>query len=179
RPLLPVPAGLRPATPRNRTGPSDHNESAYRYTTFTACVRKAIQAPPGPGVLLIDEGAFTMTTTRTPRIAARRRSVLAAATTTAVVLLAACGGGQTPEDVAGGGGEPSEAPEFTGEYTGPAVELNYWNGFTGGDGPFMQQLVDQFNAEHENITVVPNTMDWADLYQPLPAADTQGEGPHD
>ena len=127
---------------------------------------------------LIDEGAFTMTTTRTARTVGRRRSALAAATATAVVVLAACGGGQTPEDVAGGGGEPSEAPEFTGEYTGPAVELNYWNGFTGGDGPFMQELVDQFNAEHENITVVPNTMDWSDFYQRLPAAVTQGEGPH-
>jgi multiple sugar transport system substrate-binding protein len=118
-----------------------------------------------------------MSSTRTSRITARRgRALAAAATAGAVVVLAACSGGQTPEDAAGGG-EPSEAPEFTGEYTGPAVELAYWNGFTGGDGPFMQDLVEAFNAEHENITVVPNTIEWGDFYQRLPAAVTQGEGP--
>jgi multiple sugar transport system substrate-binding protein len=37
------------------------------------------------------------------------------------------------------------------------VELQYWNPFTGPDGPFMGQLVDQFNAEHPNIQVVMTT----------------------
>ncbi|MEE6282010.1 ABC transporter substrate-binding protein [Georgenia sp. MJ170] len=98
-----------------------------------------------------------------------------AATAVGALGLAACGGGQTPEEAAGGG--DTEAPEFTGEYTGPEVELAYWNGFTGGDGPFMQDLVDQFNEEHENISIVPNTIEWGDFYQRLPAAITQGEGP--
>ncbi|MCU1635122.1 MAG: transporter substrate-binding protein [Cryobacterium sp.] len=67
--------------------------------------------------------------------------------------------------------------EFTGKYDGPAVELSYWNGFTGGDGPFMQQLVDEFMQEHDNITIKSNTIQWADYYQRLPAAVTAGEGP--
>jgi multiple sugar transport system substrate-binding protein len=67
--------------------------------------------------------------------------------------------------------------DAAGEYTGPAVELSYWNGFTGGDGPFMQQMVETFNAEHENITVVSNTIPWGDFYSTLPAAITAGEGP--
>lgn len=77
----------------------------------------------------------------------------------------------------GSGGQQTTAQEFTGEYTGPAVELSYWNGFTGGDGPFMEKMVKDFNAEHENIKVVSNTMQWADFYQRLPAAVTAGEGP--
>ncbi len=116
-----------------------------------------------------------MRSTRAPR-SAGPKAVLAVAATAAIGL-AACSGGQTPEDVAGGGGGDTEVPEFTGEYTGPEVELAYWNGFTGGDGPFMQDLVDQFNEEHDNITVVPNTIEWGDFYQRLPAAVTQGEGP--
>lgn len=117
-----------------------------------------------------------MRSTRAPRRAGR--SAVLAAAAAAAIGLASCGGGQTPEEVAGGGGgEGAEVPEFTGEYTGPEVELAYWNGFTGGDGPFMQELVDQFNAEHDNITVVSNTQDWTDFYQRLPAAVTQGEGP--
>ena len=67
--------------------------------------------------------------------------------------------------------------EFTGEYTGPNVTLSFWNGFTGGDGPFMQQMVDQFNSEHDNIKVESNTAEWGDFYQRLPAAVTAGEGP--
>lgn len=77
----------------------------------------------------------------------------------------------------GGGGTAAPAAEFTGEYTGPAVELSYWNGFTGGDGPFMLEMVEQFNSEHENISVVSNTIPWGDFYQKLPAAVTAGEGP--
>jgi multiple sugar transport system substrate-binding protein len=91
------------------------------------------------------------------------------------LALAACGGGATPEEAAQGAA--ANAPEFTGEYDGPDVELAYWNGFTGGDGPFMQGLVDRFMEEHPNITVVPNTIQWADFYQRVPAAVNAGEGP--
>ena len=109
------------------------------------------------------------------RASGRRRLAFAAATVASALALAACGGGVSPEEAAGGGG--GTAPEFTGEYTGPDVELAYWNGFTGGDGPFMTKLVEEFNAEHPNIKVVPNTIQWADFYQRLPAAVNAGEGP--
>lgn len=58
------------------------------------------------------------------------------------------------------------------------VELAFWNGFTGGDGPVMQDLVDRFNAEHEGIAVRMTTMEWADFHAKLPAALTSGQGPH-
>ena len=97
-----------------------------------------------------------------------RRLVATAALGTALVLvLAGC---------SGGGGQAASDP-FTGEHTGPEVELSYWNGFTGGDGPFMETMVAEFNAEHDNIDVVSNTMQWTDFYQRLPAAVTAGEGP--
>lgn len=98
----------------------------------------------------------------------RRISSATAIGAVAVLALTACGGT---------GAQQSAEQEFTGEYTGPPVELSYWNGFTGGDGPFMEQMVEDFNAEHENIKVVSNTMQWADFYQRLPAAVTAGEGP--
>ena len=99
-----------------------------------------------------------------------RKRFLSSSALGAVALLAltACGGS---------GAQQAVEQEFTGEYTGPAVELSYWNGFTGGDGPYMEQMVEDFNAEHENIKVVSNTMQWADFYQRLPAAVTAGEGP--
>src|SRR3712207_4413984 len=106
----------------------------------------------------------------------RRRLALGSISAVAALTLAACGGGATPEEAAQGGGA-AEAPEFTGEYDGPDVTLAYWNGFTGGDGPFMQGLVDQFQEEHPNITIESNTIQWADFYQRVPAAVNANEGP--
>ena len=117
-----------------------------------------------------------MRTTARPGASRRRRLALGSVSVVAGLALAACGGGVTPEEAAQGGGA-ADAPEFTGEYDGPDVELAYWNGFTGGDGPFMQEMVEKFMEEHPTITVVPNTIQWADFYQRVPAAVNAGEGP--
>jgi multiple sugar transport system substrate-binding protein len=88
------------------------------------------------------------------------------------LVLSGCGGG--PENnpaVSGGGGDGGST------YDGPRVELAFWNGFTGGDGPFMRQLVERFSSEHENIQVSMNTVEWEDYYQQVPAAVRSGEGP--
>jgi multiple sugar transport system substrate-binding protein len=89
------------------------------------------------------------------------------------LLMAGCGGGQgvgsqNEEGVGGFSGEP---------YDGPALTLAYWNGFTGGDGPTMEKLVERFMSEHDNITIESNTIEWADFYQRLPAAAQAGKGP--
>jgi len=91
----------------------------------------------------------------------------------ATVGLAACGDGSS--NVPG-----QQAPQGSGGaegYTGPSVSLNFWNGFTGGDGPIMKKLVDKFNTEHDNIKVTMNTQQWADYYAKLPSAVTAGKGP--
>jgi multiple sugar transport system substrate-binding protein len=93
----------------------------------------------------------------------------------AASALAACGGGKSAEDAAGGGATSGE--KFTGEYNGPKVTLSYWNGFTGGDGPFMDQLVKDFMAENPKIAVKQNTVEWGQYYQRMPAAVTAGKGP--
>ena len=72
-----------------------------------------------------------------------------------------------------GGGQFGEGKE----YTGPNVSLAFWNGFTGGDGPFMRKLVDQFNSEHQNIKVSMNVLQWADFYPKVPTAVQSGNGP--
>jgi multiple sugar transport system substrate-binding protein len=88
------------------------------------------------------------------------------------LALAGCGGGpQNNPAVQGGAGGGKE-------YNGPKVDLAFWNGFTGGDGPYMRQLVEEFNAEHDNINVKMNILDWTEQYYPkVPAAVRSGEGP--
>jgi multiple sugar transport system substrate-binding protein len=90
------------------------------------------------------------------------------------MLLAACGGSSAPPGAGGGGGGQFGSGK---EYSGPAVNLAFWNGFTGGDGPFMRKLVDQFNGEHENIKVKMNVLQWADYYAKVPTAVQSGNGP--
>jgi multiple sugar transport system substrate-binding protein len=102
------------------------------------------------------------------RILSRRRLLVATAwAAVATLAVTGCSGAATQ----------APADQFTGKYDGPAVTLSYWNGFTGGDGPFMQKMVDQFNGEHKNIKVKSNTIEWGDYYQRLPAAVTAGKGP--
>lgn len=90
----------------------------------------------------------------------------------AAVLLGGCGNRTAHDlDTVGstvGMGEP---------YTGPPVELDFWTGFTGGDGPPMRALIDSFNAEHPNITVEMNTVRWLEFYPRVPAAVIARKGP--
>lgn len=111
----------------------------------------------------------------TPRSLSRRGFLATSLGAAATLGLAACGGGS-----AGVPGQQQSAPAGDGGaagYDGPKVDLKFWNGFTGGDGPIMKQLVDKFNSEHPNIAVAMNIMQWADYYATLPSAVTAGKGP--
>jgi multiple sugar transport system substrate-binding protein len=102
----------------------------------------------------------------------RRRFLELGAGTAAAASLAACGG-TSAEDAA----NPKSTGKFTGGYDGPEVTLSYWNGFTGGDGPFMKQMVADFMKENPKIKIKANTVEWAQYYQRMPAAVTAGKGP--
>ena len=112
--------------------------------------------------------------TSTPGVAGTmsRRGFLALGAGSAAAFLAGCGGGQGLQSTGQGVGG------FTGgRYKGPALTLDYWSGFTGGDGPAMDALVRRFVSGHENIAVEPNAIEWTDFYQRLPAAVQAGQGP--
>lgn len=100
----------------------------------------------------------------------RRQFLRLSAGAGAAMALSACGGG-------GGSASQLEDADLSDSYDGPPVTLAFWNGFTGGDGPFLQELVDQFSDEHDNITVDWNVQEWADFYDVVPAAASRGEGP--
>src|SRR4029450_6956731 len=91
------------------------------------------------------------------------------------MLLAACGGSKTPP---GTGGQASDDLFGTGaEYTGPNVSLAFWNGFTGGHGPFMRKRADQFNGGQHNIKDRMKVLQWADFFPKVPTAVQTGNGP--
>ncbi len=69
------------------------------------------------------------------------------------VLLSACGTPATTEAPAEQPAAEEPAVEEPAEDACGVVELQYWNPFTGPDGPFMGEMVEAFNAEHPNIKV--------------------------
>jgi multiple sugar transport system substrate-binding protein len=78
----------------------------------------------------------------------------------------------------GGGDKPARLPFGSGAgYDGPKVTLDFWTGFTGGDGDAMIAIIEEFQAEHPNIAVAMNTIRWEDFYTKVPAAVSSGRGP--
>ena len=106
----------------------------------------------------------------------RRKFVAITAGAGAAFLLSSCGG-KSGEEATGGGEAAGEGAGGAAGYTGPNVNLQFWNGFTGGDGPYMRDMVKQFNAEHDNIKVKMVVQQWADYYQKVPQAVASGRGP--
>ncbi|WP_051139716.1 ABC transporter substrate-binding protein [Aestuariimicrobium kwangyangense] len=104
-----------------------------------------------------------------------RRGLLGAGVGGSAALgLSACGGSSSP-----GKAGPTAASGSGGAegYDGPEVTLQYWNGLTGGDGPIMKKLVGEFMKANPKIKVVTTAIAWADFFQKLPAAVSNGKGP--
>ena len=98
----------------------------------------------------------------------RQDFLLLSASAGAGLALAGCGGGSTAVQSAGDGGK---------SYKGPKVNLAFWNGLTGGEGPYIQELVQEFNSQSKNIEVSMNIVEWDTFYQKVPSAVNTGEGP--
>jgi multiple sugar transport system substrate-binding protein len=75
------------------------------------------------------------------------------------LTLAACSGSQ---DAAGSGGP---------------VELTFWHGYTEADGDVLEQLVDDFNAAQDEVTVRTEIKPWAVINDTLLTALSAGDGP--
>jgi len=102
----------------------------------------------------------------------RQDFLLLSAGAGAGLVLAGCGGGpQSNPAVQGAGGGGGKT------YDGPKVDLAFWNGFTGGEKPFMTKMVGDFNSQNKNINVSMNIVDWTVYYEKVPAAVNTGEGP--
>lgn len=110
-----------------------------------------------------------MSARRRPATPASRRTFLGLLGSSA--LLAAC----APSIGAGTAQEPARYRE--GEYTGARQRLQFWNPFTGGDGPAMAAMVDAFNAAHPDIEVVMTSLVADDMYTKVMPAVGAGVGP--
>lgn len=95
------------------------------------------------------------------------------------LLLAGAGGLAFLAGCGSDGGTSATVDFGTGRtYDGPPVTLEFWNGFTGGDGPQMLALTQEFTKQNPKIKVSMVTVRWEDFYQKVPAAVRSGVGPH-
>jgi multiple sugar transport system substrate-binding protein len=98
-------------------------------------------------------------------------------------VLAACAGASQQSPAQTTAGQPTQGGASASPVgSAPALEppatevtLEFWNPFTGPDGEFMQKLVEQFNDEHDTLTV--NVTRQADYYTKLRAAATANQLP--
>ncbi len=124
-------------------------------------------------------------TAATGRIGLRGLRLVAIPSILALVL-AACGGGTSSSEPPAGsqGAGSSTAPGASGGATGafqpPSenVELTLWNPFTGPDGNFFQQIVDDFNAATPACQITVETKVGAEYVAQLEAAASANELPH-
>lgn len=66
---------------------------------------------------------------------------------------------------------------FSTNVVAEVVTVDYWNLFGGGDAEFMDQIVEEFNAAHENIEVDVTRLEWEEYYTKLKTATASGNGP--
>ena len=113
------------------------------------------------------------------------------------LMLAACGGGDEGSSPAAGasdgaapsaGGsqdagasqEPGASGGATGAFAPPSesVELTLWNTFTGPDGNFFQEIVDEYNGATPECQITVETKVGAEYAAQLEAAASANELPH-
>jgi len=103
------------------------------------------------------------------------------------LTLAACSGGDDGSSTAPGDSEapgasqaPGESGGATGGFEAPTenVELTLWNPFTGPDGDFFTQIVEDFNAATPTCQVTVETKVGGEYAAQLEAAASANELPH-
>ncbi len=103
----------------------------------------------------------------------KRTPAIAAASVALALGLAACSSSSPADD-------ETTAPDETTTPDGTATEpvtLTFWHGYTEADGDVLEQIVADFNAEHENITITTEINPWAVIDDTLLPALSGGNGP--
>jgi multiple sugar transport system substrate-binding protein len=126
---------------------------------------------------------------RRPRVARLRG--LAVVATALTIIAAACSSGATTSPSADTSAPPAASaaasPAASADASAPAeglqppatkVDLVVWNPFTGPDGAFFSQIVDNFNAETPNVQVTVETQVGAEYIAKLEAAASANQLPH-
>lgn len=93
----------------------------------------------------------------------RRVAVATAAVSAFALALSGCAG-----QGSGGGDDTTSDGK---------IVLDFWNGFTGPDGPALEQVIDDFNASQDEIQVKANIMPWDTLYQKVLTSVAGNDGP--
>lgn len=92
---------------------------------------------------------------------------------------------KAPEASATAAPETTEAADVNGDGTvnnpekivAGEHELIFWSLFSGGDGDWMDKIINDYNATNPEYKIVPVKLVWADYYTKLMTAVAAGKGP--
>ncbi|MCJ8007492.1 ABC transporter substrate-binding protein [Lederbergia wuyishanensis] len=65
----------------------------------------------------------------------------------------------------------------SGSKSNGKIKLVMWDLFSGGDGDFMKEMINEFNKSQSDIEVETVTLEWAEYYTKLVTAVAAGKGP--
>lgn len=117
-----------------------------------------------------------MVSKRTNLSGVGRRTFLKSAGVGGIAALAGCTGG-TNEDSNGDSGDGSDGTTTGNAGDSGTTTLSFWTLFTGGDGAAMVELVEKFNAEHEDIQIERQRQPFAQYYEKLATSMSGGNAP--
>lgn len=112
-----------------------------------------------------------------------RRKFLKTAGVAATIGLAGCSSsnpnsGDSDTSTATEGTEESESTQgATTTSNDEPITVEYWNRFGGGDGDTMNNMVAEFNEQHDDIQIETQRLDFGTYYEKLFTSSASNEGP--
>lgn len=94
-----------------------------------------------------------------------------------ITVFAGCGTDKAKTDAGQPAAKSEEAKKEEPKSGGKVMELAYWTLFGGGDGEFMQNMIDNFNKSQSEIKVNNLKLEWGEYYTKLMTAVAAGKGP--
>ncbi len=109
----------------------------------------------------------------------RKRNLFkpAALALTLMLLLSACAGGGAGTSGSGGGTTAGTGGEGGGDAPAGKTTISFWTPFSGGDGEFMTQMIEKFNAENQEIHVEQLANPAGDYYTKLQTSLASDQAP--
>lgn len=92
-------------------------------------------------------------------------------------LRAACIGGLILSLTACSAALETNTPQSAKEKTSPPVEISFWNPFGGGEGDYVEQLIQSFNRSQNSVFVKQLRLESNEYYVKLSTALSSGKGP--
>ncbi|MFU0799041.1 MAG: Multiple sugar transport system substrate-binding protein [Xylanivirga thermophila] len=107
----------------------------------------------------------------------KRRISLLLVMLIAISILSGCGASKDTADNGSDAVKTNESDNIDKKSNSKKITLDYWTLFSGGDGEFMQSMVDDWNKENPDVQVKNLKLEWGEYYTKLMTSIAANKGP--